>query len=316
MNKPSFATDDSNAKPFVEIIGGKRDGSLIGITDGETNLKEKPDLKYFLDQLKPKLKPREIAVIGNDVERALREDREPTEPMAAAVYREVIRSPSKPATSLEVSDGHFQPVFGQDTANNRVAYIFGPAGAGKSTAAKLLVDSWKQKHKKNTVYIFSRFSADSDDSLKIKNADYFSEKDMLEHIAEKGAAIKCDNLETPCLVLADDYDSFSPKAYAACAESIRDFLENGRKFGVSLIITSHLAVDKARPLLRTVWNEAHLIGLFPAATQGRAGKYALDAYVGLDKEQINKLLKLRSRCVWIRKPFPQAIASQHEIYLL
>lgn len=180
----------------------------------------------------------------------------------------------------------------------------------------MLVDSWKQSHKKAQVYIFSRFSADSDDSLKIKGADYFDEKEMLAHIAENGKAIKCDDLITPCLVLCDDYDSFNTKAYNACAESIRDFLENGRKFGVSLVITSHLAVDKARPLLRTVWNESHLIGLFPAATQGRAGKYALDAYVGLDKEQISKLLKLRSRCVWIRKPFPQAVASQHEIYLL
>lgn len=116
--KPSLEVNDSNAKPFVEIVGGRRDGDLVGITDGETSLKEKPDILLFLNELRVKLKPRELAAVENDVNRAVREEREPTESVALAVYREMMKAPSRPATSLEIHDGHFQPVFGQDTANN------------------------------------------------------------------------------------------------------------------------------------------------------------------------------------------------------
>ena len=300
---------------FASWVVARQIDTLVGITDGgPTTLKEKVDLKPFLDGLG--LKPREVAVVCQDVERAIRTGKEPTDPVASAVYKDVCSAPSKPARSLEVHDGHFQPVFGQDTGNNRVAYIFGASGCGKSTQAKLLAEDWRTTHKKAPIYIFSRFDGDSDESLKIKNAEYISEGDMLTHMTENGSAIKCDDLKTPCLVLCDDYDSFSPKAYQACAESIKDFLECGRKHGITLIITSHLAVDKTKPLLRTVWNESHLIGLFPSACQGRLAKYALESYAGLDKHQITKLLKLPSRCVFIRKPYPQAVCSQHEIYLL
>ena len=243
----------------MRIVGGRKDGTFVGITDGETQLAQKVDLKPFLDGLG--LKPREIAVVCQDVERALRSGKAPTEPVAHAVYLEVQSAPAKPAKSLECHDGHFQPVFGQDMGNNRVAYIFGASGCGKSTQAKLLADEWRTTHKKDPVYVFSRFDGDSDECLKIKNAEYISESDMLTHIKENGSAIKCADLKSPCLVLCDDYDSFTPKAYQACAESIKDFLECGRKLGISLIITSHLAVDKTKPLLRTVWNESHLIGL-------------------------------------------------------
>jgi hypothetical protein len=240
---PTLTVNGGSA--FVEIIGGKSDGTKVGISDeGTTSLKEKVDVKPFLKDLG--LKPRELQVIEQDVERGLREGRPPTENVARMIYEHIKQEPGKPARSLEISDGHFQPIFGSNTTNNRVAYIGAPSGAGKSFQAKKLADSWKEHNKKGQVYIFSRFNADSDDSLKIKGADYFDENDMLEHIKEHGKAIKCEDLITPCLVLCDDYDSFSKKAYEACAESIRDFLENGRKYGVSIIITSHLLVDKAR----------------------------------------------------------------------
>ena len=315
MNTPSFVVDDKSASPFVRIEGGRRDGTMIGISDSSTSvLKGKVDIKPFLNGLG--LKPREVMVISQDVERALRTGHEPIEPVANAVYKEVQKAPSDPARDFEVHDSHFQCVFGQDMSTNRVAYIFGASGCGKSTQAKLLADEWRKTHKKDPVYIFSRFNGDSDECLKIKNAEYISEADMMDHVTDKGMAIKSDDLTTPCLVICDDYDSFTKKAYDSCAESIKDFLECGRKHGISLIITSHLAVDKTKPLLRTVWNEAHLVGLFPSACQGRLAKYGLETYAGLDKQQINKLLKLPSRCVFLRKPYPQAVSSQHEIYLL
>lgn len=311
----SLVLNDKTSQPFVRIVGGRRDEDTVGVADfNSSNLKQKTDIKPFLDGLG--LKPREVAVIKADVERAVRTGKEPTEPVAAAVYKEVCAAPADPARSLEVHDGHFQPVFGADMSTNRIAYIFGASGCGKSTATRKLTDDWRKHYKKAPIYIFSRFNGDSDEALKIKGADFISEEDMDTHLVANGSAIKCADLSTPCLCIFDDYDAFGKKAYESCAETLKDILECGRKLGVCAIITSHLAVDKTKPILRTVWNEAHLIGLFPSASQGRLAQYPLECYAGLDKKQIQRMLKLPSRWVFIKKTYPQAVASQNEIYLL
>ena len=312
----SLTQNDPLAQPFVRIIDGLKDGDLIGVSDKSSNsVKAKQDLKPFLEGLG--LKPREVAVIKQDVERALRTGKPPTEEVANAVFQEVTSAPSKPARQMEIHDGNFIPVFGADMNMNRIAYIFAPSGAGKSTATKKLALEWQKNNtKKAPVYIFSRFNGDSDDSLKIKNAEYVSEEDMDSHLIAKSGSIKCKDLTTPCLCIFDDYDSFGKKSYESCAETLRDILECGRKLGVSCIITSHLAVDRTKPIMRTIWNEAHIIIMFPQASTGRNSVYPLESYCGLDKEQIAKIMKLPSRWVAIKNNYPMCVASEHEVYIL
>jgi hypothetical protein len=50
--------------------------------------------------------------------------------------------------------------------------------------------------------------------------------------------------------------------------------------------------------------------------QGRARDYLLQKYIGLDKEQINKVKNLKSRHVTWIKSYPQCILSEKEIFVL
>ena len=319
-NAASFTVNDPNAAPFVEIRGGKKDGTQIGIINGgPTSLREKVDLTLFLEELRQSMKPREIAVVERDVLRGLREGTVPIEGIAAAVYNEVLATPSEPARSFECADGKFVPVFGRNRENNRVAFVFGASGAGKSTAMKVLANSWREAHKKGTIYVFSRFKPEDDSSLNFKgNVEYITEERMLEQIAEKGEGFKCDDLENEggCLIIGDDYDTLKPKAYLAISDLIRDALVCGRKHNVSLILTAHLGADRTRPIQRLVWTEAHLIGIFPASCSGRDAEYVFRDYCGLTVKQINRMTSINSRCVWFRKHVPKAVCGEHEIYLL
>jgi hypothetical protein len=50
--------------------------------------------------------------------------------------------------------------------------------------------------------------------------------------------------------------------------------------------------------------------------QGRAKKYMLQQYFGLDKDQIKRLSKLESRATTIVKTYPQIVISEKEIHIL
>lgn len=318
----TFVVEGEGVQPFVTIHGGLKDGQRIGIAEpnsASAGTVKTYNIKPFLDELAGTLKPREIAVVKADVERGLRTGKEPKEEVASAIWKQCMAKPSEaPCREMKCFDGDYVAEFGADMGMNRIAYIFAPSGAGKSTATRKLADQWRKNNKKGQVYVFSRFNGDSDDALKIKGAEFVSEQDMEQHIASNGSPIKCSDMNTEhgALCVFDDYDSFGKQAYAYCAETLKDILECGRKLKVCCIVTSHMALDKTKPILRTVWNESHLIGLFPACSQGRLTKYPLESYCGLDRPNIARILKLPSRVVFVKRNFPQAVISQNEIYLI
>jgi hypothetical protein len=58
------------------------------------------------------------------------------------------------------------------------------------------------------------------------------------------------------------------------------------------------------------------VTIFPSGLGGKAMKYLLDNYFGLDKEQIKKIKNLNSRWVTIQKGFPMSVMSDKECFLL
>lgn len=318
----TFVWNDATAQPFASIKDGVKDGQSIMIAEpNHTNVGtvKTYDFKPFLDELTGTLTTREIATVKNDVERGLRTGKEPAESVAAAIWKKVMEKPQeKPFTELEIHDGEFIPEFGADLIKNRVAFGWGPSGCGKSFTVHRLYNQWRKHNKKGQVYVFSRFNADSDEALRIKGAEFISEQDMNQHISQNGSPIMSSDLNTSggALCIFDDYDAFGDAAYKYCAHSLRDFLENGRKLKICILVTSHQALDKTRPIMRTIWNEAHLVYLNPAEANNRLSKYPLEAYCGLDRKQIDRLLELQSRIVFVKKNFPRAVISRNEIYLL
>ena len=95
---------------------------------------------------------------------------------------------------------------------------------------------------------------------------------------------------------------------------INSILQIGRHFNVSLCFTTHnpCAGNETKILLA----EAHIITVFPKTTGNRALKYLLDSYLGMDKSQIAKLKKLKSRAVSVIRGYPQVVLGDQEAFLM
>jgi hypothetical protein len=67
---------------------------------------------------------------------------------------------------------------------------------------------------------------------------------------------------------------------------------------------------------KKVLNECTSITLFPGGSSSYAIKYALQHYFGLDKHQVEKILKLPSRWITVHKLFPMCVLYAKGSYLL
>jgi hypothetical protein len=65
-----------------------------------------------------------------------------------------------------------------------------------------------------------------------------------------------------------------------------------------------------------ILNECHSITIFPLTLGGRALKYLLDNYMGLDKEEIKQIKKLKTRSVTFIKSYPKIVLGNKKIYVL
>ena len=117
------------------------------------------------------------------------------------------------------------------------------------------------------------------------------------------------------LVIFDDTDCITDKKTRLKVNGILNMiLETGRHTNTYCIYTSHLAC--AGNDTKRILNEAHSITFFPATAGGRTLKYLLESYMGLDKEQIQKVKHLGSRWVTVCKSYPKCILSEKEIFLI
>jgi hypothetical protein len=63
-------------------------------------------------------------------------------------------------------------------------------------------------------------------------------------------------------------------------------------------------------------NESHAITVFPRNMGGRSIKYLFENYLGLDKEEIKRLKKLKTRALTVVKGWPKVVVSDKEILCL
>ena len=95
---------------------------------------------------------------------------------------------------------------------------------------------------------------------------------------------------------------------------INSILQIGRYFNVNLCFTTHNPTNGAET--KVLLAEAHIITVFAKTTGNRALKYLLDNYLGMDKSQIAKLKKMKSRAVSIIRGYPQVVLGDQEAFLM
>ena len=206
-------------------------------------------------------------------------------------------------------DEFFQPI--SDPKQERyIYYIIGRSGSGKSYFIKQwILNFYRQLYKKRKVYIFSALKDDKtlDDLTFIKRIKL--DQEFLED-----DEIEIDDFKDSLLIF-DDTDTIKDKNIKQKVDHILDeVLVIGRHHNISALITRHTATNGRDTKL--ILAESHSYVIFPNGMGNKSISYLLDNYLGLDKSQIKKIKKLKSRAITINRTFPLTVVSEHECFVL
>jgi len=186
-------------------------------------------------------------------------------------------------------------------------YVVGSSGSGKSFFVGKLCAEYLKYFPKNPIYMISTVSDDSSlDGIKMNHIV------IGDNLLEETVTAK-DFQDS--LVIIDDADQISNTKHRKAVQAISNsILEIGRHYNVSCAFTNHVAC--AGHDTKRILNESHSITLFPRTAGNKTLKYLLDSYLGLDKHEIQKVKKLKSRAVTILKTFPKVVVSEKNVFIL
>jgi hypothetical protein len=209
--------------------------------------------------------------------------------------------------NLKIADsGKFYQMPDKNTERG-VCYITGASGSGKSTYCANYITEYKKIYPKNNIYVFSALKDD----------------DSLDKIEPKRIKIDERLITDPLLVedfkdslvVFDDIDVISDKAQRkAVYQILNEILETGRHWKCSCLVTNHLPT--AREETRRILNECHSITYFPHSGNKSTLKRLLTEIIGLDKEDIIKIKKMKTRWCTIFKNYPQIAMTEKDMWIL
>lgn len=216
---------------------------------------------------------------------------------------------------FEIEDGDpgvLVPLPSFDTRS--VTYVAGPAGAGKSTYAAGQAEKYRKIFPGSPIYIFSRLDSDPafDGKFNPPPTRMKIDNTLLTHPIDITKQLK-----PGCLVIFDDIDTIQDdKLKKAVLKLENDILEVGRHQNIYIICCCHLINSNDKKFSRTILNEATTITVFPKSGSSYQISYMLKNYFGLNKKQIEEILKMPSRWLTFYKGYPQAVCSEKSCYLL
>jgi hypothetical protein len=216
-------------------------------------------------------------------------------------------SDDKGFKNFNLKDSKFEQVPDPNT-ERQILYITGASGSGKSTYCAKYTKLYKKIFPKNPIYIFSALKDD----------------ETLDHLLPKRFKIdKPSLIDDPInvedlnhsLCIFDDIDSIADRSLKQAVYAVLDsILTTGRHFSISCIITNHL--PSSGHLTRQILNECHSITYFPhSGNNGKLTKFLTDQ-IGLDKNEIIRNKKSKSRWATIFKNYPMVNMTEKEVRLL
>jgi hypothetical protein len=257
------------------------------------DVRERPDIIRLLNEYKAKSKS------PDDISES---------PKFKDLYRKILSDEAESKRIELDTDSMLQPIPSPDENKREVWYVAGQSGAGKSYFARGLAEAYKKLYPDREVYLVSKLNEDTTlDTMKVGkpkriNVETFlTDPPQLEEFKD-------------CLLIADDYDTFTPPYDKVIQQLIDDLCAMGRHQRCSLILATHRLTNYAKTRLQL--NEATHIVVYPMATAFHPLKYLLKQYVGLTDNQVRKLKSLGSRWVVFSRNFPAYMLTEHGACLL
>lgn len=212
---------------------------------------------------------------------------------------------------FKLTKGELVPIL--NTSGERsVEYIAGPSGSGKSTIVADLVRRYLRLNPKKKVYLFSRSPKEDDPAFKGIEMSQIPISDQLV-----GTPIDITKLKPGTVLVFDDVGTIHVDAQRKAVEKIMmDAMEVGRKYQIYVIITSHLIIPTDKKFARTMMNEMQSVTLFPQSGCTQQISYVLRTYVGVDTNQIQRILNLPSRWVRVHTRYPRFVLYDRGAFLL
>lgn len=190
-----------------------------------------------------------------------------------------------------------------------VIYIAGRSGSGKSYRIAHYAKNYSRVNPENRIYVISRIKDDPafeifkhsriepDDIANISDEDEFSTEDFKNS-----------------LIIFDDIGTLTGKKLTSVTNLIDNILNCGRHYSTSIIVSSHLLTDYSKT--RNILNEATILTFFPQGCSRKSLNYTLESYLGLEKEKIKEILRVKSRHITIKKTFPTVFLYAGGIWII
>lgn len=185
-------------------------------------------------------------------------------------------------------------------------FVAGKSGAGKSCFSASYIREYQDMFPDRKVFLFSTHDGEK-------------AYEQLEH-----AAIVLDDgfVENPptlddlknSLCVFDDCDALQDKKLLAAVDALNlDLINNGRKYGISVVTLAHQLMEYKRT--RGQLNEANRVVFFPQGSAYHNQRF-LKVYAGLNAEWIKKILAERSRWICLDLRLPQSYVTENSVVII
>lgn len=166
--------------------------------------------------------------------------------------------------------------------------VSGHSGLGKSVLMSFYAGLYLKLNPDNKVFLFTVHEDDpAYEGLNIET--------VLVNAETMELNLNLNNFENS-LILIDDCDHIADKTLFKFMESLKnDLLTNSRKYNVHLYISSHILMSGHNT--KITLSEVSYITFFLSGTSSYSISRLLKIYLGFSKEQITKILGLKSRWV-------------------
>jgi hypothetical protein len=312
---PSLSFDKTKgARPVAMVKNGEYDGEVLYLHDDDHSGK-KPSFVINPNRYKTELrdiKPTERVRLFARLEEAFKKGLSPDQligetALAKQLYERILSdSVRDKSISLPDDDSQFQLLPSPDPERREVFYIAGASGSGKSHIAKGLGECYKRLHPDREVYLVSKLGEDATlDSMRPK-----PKRINIQSLIDDYPDL---NEFENCLIIFDDYDTFTGDAEKVVHKLIDDLATMGRHTHTTMLCLSHYLSNYKKT--RLILNEATHIVVYPQATSHHALSYLLKTHVGMMPNDVRELKKM-GRWVCISKNYPQHLISSKHARLL